>query len=158
MPKDSGTYNKLDTKSVRNDVTKSVTYLKNKLPSLVSHPLNVIFLGEEHRNQVDVGVAQQILSHPPVLHEGETRVIFERGLEYPIANGMDEREDRMDPGLTHKARSKLIAGMIQDAFDEHDKNLVYVACGMNHAVEIFDALNKTMLTNFGFIVKPSSTD
>ena len=159
MPKEKyGTYKKLDIGSVKSNALKTINFLKAKLPSSASHAVNVIFLGEEHGNLVDVPVAGHILMNPPVLNTNNTRVIFERGLNYPIGVGMDRRTETINYGLNHKARSKKMAEMIQDAFDEHNKELVYIACGVNHAQEIFDALIKTMRTNFGFIVKPSSTD
>lgn len=159
MPKSTyGTYTKLDINSVKSSSDKTIAFLKNKLPQLASHTVNVIFLGEEHRNNIDEAVTTSILLNPPVLIANETRVILERGLAYAAAQGMDMRQEAFEANLSRLERSAKIAFMIQDAFDEHDKKLVYVACGSAHAEEIFNALNKTMKTNFGFIAKLSSTD
>jgi hypothetical protein len=60
--------------------------------------------------------------------------------------------------LNKKTRSKLIADMIQDAYDNEDVRVVYVVCGGAHSEEIFHNLDKRCKSQFTFISKPSSAD
>jgi hypothetical protein len=152
-----GKYKVLDLKSVNNSAQKTITFLNNKLPALASHSTTIIFLGEQHCNEIDVDVSREILLHPPVLVAGSTRVILEKGLIYLTVEGTDEKTEP-DKGLGPVARNGVIAQMIQDAIVNSGKTVVYVACGADHAQPVFNVLNKTLNQNFGFIVKPSSTD
>ena len=122
-----------------------------------------MFLGETHRNAVDQEVTREMLSRPPLVNSdaSKNRVIYERLLDqlYP-ASPNDFGSTRTEPNdaRTPTARSKVIADMILDAFDEHDIKVVYLPCGSAHAEEIFNGLDKRSQVKFTYIVKMSSTD
>jgi hypothetical protein len=157
MPK--GTYVELDIASVKANAQKTVTYLTKKIPQISRRRLTVVFLGEEHRNAVDEEVTQAMLAGPPIVKPG-MRVIFERLLDNVYIAGAafgSERTEAINLALGRQARSTVIAAMIQDAFD-NGIELVYVACGSAHAVEIFNSMDKRCTESFTFVVKLSSTD
>ncbi|WP_028974948.1 hypothetical protein [Spirochaeta cellobiosiphila] len=158
MPNDNGSLIILDTKSVRTNASKTLTFLNNTIPKLLSHTVNIVFLGEEHDNEIDKNVATGVLTNPPSIIPGATRAILERGLAYPINGGMTVRQEAMDQGLNRQARSKKLADMIIDAITNHGITLIYIACGSNHGQEIYDSLQKRLTVNWGYIIKPASTD
>ena len=91
------------------------------------------------------------------------RVVFERQLDQvpvyiPGPKITDSRTEPMDPGLSRKERSNRIALMIKDAFEEHDRNMVFVVCGSAHAEEIYNVLDKKFTQPFTYISKMSCTD
>ncbi len=161
MPQDNGKYVLVDIASVKSSAQKTITYLEKKLPQIPTRRLTVVFLGETHNNAVDQAVTQAMLAGPPLVKPGMTRVIFERQLNNVYAPGVAFHSIRTEPidlSLNRQARSKVIADMVLDAFDNHGMELVYVVCGSAHAVEIFDGLNKRCVEAFTYISKLSSTD
>jgi hypothetical protein len=156
-----GTFVSLDIGSVKTKADKTVTYLKNKLTNKTSlQPLVVVFLGEMHGNAVDTAVTQALLTNPPLAVPLTTRVVFERLLNntYVPAVIFNVRTEPVNAGLSKKARSVLIADMVQDAFANHGMTVVYVVCGSEHAGEIFHNLDKRMMNSFSFLCKMSSTE
>lgn len=150
-------YKVLNISNVRNSDKNTIAFLKAILPRLVSHEYNVIFLGETHRDAVDVEVTKHLLLNLPVIKENATRVILERSLNYVVGNPADYREEKFNNDRRAK-RSVKIADMILDAFNNNGKKLVYVACGSEHGKEVYKSLNKRVRGNFGFIFKPSRND
>ncbi|WP_430735464.1 hypothetical protein [Halodesulfovibrio aestuarii] len=164
MP-NNGTYSQLDMASVKSSAEKSITYLNKVLPDMLQKqkkPYVVIFLGESHMDHVDQEVTRAMLLDPPVLAPNQTRVIYERQLDtvYPVisADFNSQRTEPRDLALSRKERSKILADMIQDAFENYDMTMVYMPCGSAHAQEIFDSMDKRFANLFLFIVKMSSTD
>lgn len=85
------------------------------------------------------------------------RVTFERQLNNVYNAGASfhsPRTETYDPALNRKARSKLIADMIRDAFENHDVRMAYAPCGSAHGQEIYDDLNKRSQSRFIYILKP----
>jgi hypothetical protein len=160
MP-DLGNFVEIDMDSVKSNADKATKYLKDKLSKRTSnHSLVVVFLGETHGNAVDRAVTQAMLTSPPIVHPGHSRVLFERQLGAGYVCGASfesEREERIDLSLSRKARSKLIADMVLDLFENGD-TLIYIPCGSAHSREIYDALNKRAQNPFTYICKMSSTD
>lgn len=160
-----GSYSKLDMESVKSDAGKTIAYLNKVIPSIVEKqrkPYVVVFLGETHRNPVDNNVTSEILLAPPVVVPNTTRLIFERTLDqtYPLHTPAfnSVRVEPVDHGLSPIERSKKMADMIQDAFDNHGMTMVYIPCGSAHAEDIYNSMNKRFGHRFLFIVKMSSTD
>ena len=146
-----GTFVQLDISSVKTKAEKTATFLKNKLSNKTSmQPLVVVFLGEQHKNATDMATTQAVLTNPPLTIAGSTRVVFERLLNnnYVPAAVFNVRTEPVNTQLSKKARSVLIADMVQDAFDNHGMQIVYVVCGSEHAQEIFHNLDKRMANPF----------
>jgi hypothetical protein len=69
----------LDLSSVKDSAAKTIKYLNSTLSAMHPQKWAVVFLGEQHRNEIDREVTQAMLADPPLAKPG-MRVIFERGL------------------------------------------------------------------------------
>jgi hypothetical protein len=152
----------IDISSVKKNATNTIKFLNDKLSKRTSNQRNVVvFLGEMHGNAIDQNVTRAMLADPPIIDPGNSRVIFERGLDQIYVYGLSFTSHRVEAtnlGLNRLSRSQLIAEMIDDAFQNHGVTTVYVPCGSAHEKEIYDSLNKRCMVRFTYISKLSSQD
>ncbi|MGE8145560.1 hypothetical protein ACQKP7_10200 [Pseudomonas frederiksbergensis] len=154
----------LNLANVKSKKDKALTYIRSQLLKIERNLRSriVIFLGESHDNALDISINTSLLATPPLLRDGTTRVIYERLLdkkyEVETSDKVDFKNEKIDLEATPLKRSERMAAMIQDAFTEHGKTLVYVVCGSRHGPEIFAALDKIATEDFSYIIKPSVTD
>jgi hypothetical protein len=149
----------LDLSSVKDSAKKTIKFLNTKLSAIHPQKWAVVFLGEQHGNEIDQQVTRAMLTNPPLSKPG-MRVIFERGLDGRYVAGdafASEKTEPTDFGQNRQARSKKLAEMVMDAFS-NGIEMVYVVCGSAHGEEIFEDLNKRWTENFTYILKPSVTD
>jgi hypothetical protein len=94
-------------------------------------------LGETHRNAIDVAVTQAMLTNPPIVHPGQSRVLLEKGLAQGYVTGVSFLRDEEEPdlGKSIRARSAVLADMIIEQFSQ-GITLVYLPCGSAHAKEV----------------------
>nr|WP_298169856.1 hypothetical protein [uncultured Pseudomonas sp.] len=160
----SGHRTDLNLANVKSKKDKSLTYIRNELLKLDKHfrARTVIFLGESHTNDIDIAINTSLVAAPPLLRDNATRVIFERLLDNRYEAGtstdVDCKTEKIDLNATPLERSKRMAVMIEDAFVNDAKTLVYVVCGSRHGPEIFTALEKICSAEFSYVIKPSVTD
>jgi hypothetical protein len=167
-----GKYHEIDIASVKNKADKTILAVKNVLQKAKKSMYNqvVVFLGEDHTSPVDVAVTIGVLANAPVSVANHTYVFWEDGIvvRHPayggapgaaFANGpgiLQRTEPPPARGSTNRGRSTTIADSIQDLFDNHGAQFVYVACGDRHGKEVFDSMDKRMTTNFSYFHKPSA--
>ncbi|MBV4477532.1 hypothetical protein N8H74_21975 [Pseudomonas sp. B2M1-30] len=160
----SGHKTDLNLANVKSKKDKALTYIRGQILKIEKHfrTRTVIFLGESHTNDVDIAINTSLVATPPLLRDSATRVIFERLLDDRYEAGtsasVDIKKEKIDLEATPLKRSERMAAMIEDAFANDAKTLVYVVCGSRHGPEIFTALEKICSADFSYVIKPSVTD
>ncbi|MHC8333063.1 hypothetical protein [Pseudomonas sp. LB3P25] len=160
----SGHRTDLDLANVKTKVDKALTYIRAQLLKIERRlrARTVIFLGESHVNDIDKAINISLVATPPLINAGTTRVIYERLLderyEAGTSTAVDCKKEKIDLEATPLKRSERMAAMIEHAFVEDGKTLVYVVCGSRHGPEIFTALDKICSADFSYVIKPSVTD
>ena len=153
----AGKYKILDLWSVKGSASKTVTLLKNLIPQNIKQDHAVVFLGENHGSDVDAEVTKAIVANPPKYsaNANENRVMFERGLREktehqttapryqgsPTSDVFGAEKLEKSEGGQRAARSLNMAQWILTAFEDEGIKYYYVACGSEHAQEVFDGLD-----------------
>lgn len=156
----------LDISNVKHNSKNTVSFVENSIMKLKSvQDIMIIFLGECHYNPIDDAVKSALFTHPPLINQFNTRILFlERGMANRhftagFTRVVDEPATQEALMLSPAKRSHNVADKIIHYINSQELSaaLIYIAYGDRHGLEIYHALEKRMAKPFTFIHKPSSS-